>query len=396
VFVEILFFLILLLILAAFVKGSFVFTIFYLFLGAFVISALWNRQAARHLTFERKVEKRFFLGEEIPVKLEIRNTGWLPVPWLYFHESLPVELAGGGVVRRLLSLGGRTRTEFTYNLHAYKRGRYRVGPLSTQFGDTLGLFESREFDGLTDHVVIYPRILPFSDPGLPSRSPQGNLRHHQPLFEDPARPRGKRGYVSGDSLRRVDWKASAATGRLQVKQFEPSISLQTAIFLGLGTDDYTDKNRIDSSELAIVIAASLASWLVSRKQSVGLVTNGRDAGAGDRAIQPLPIRKGRGHLMRLLELLACVQTAPDSTITARLRDETPHLPWGTTLVVITGRVDETLFDQLFAVRRRGQNVVLVIAGRASGVQKARQQAGQFGFPVHIFPDEKSLDAWRAL
>ena len=49
---------------------------------------------------------------------------------------------------------------------------------------------------------------------LPSHSPLGTLRHTQPIFEDPSRVTGKRDYISGDSLRRVDWKATAATGRL--------------------------------------------------------------------------------------------------------------------------------------------------------------------------------------
>jgi hypothetical protein len=90
---------------------------------------------------------------------------------------------------------------------------------------------------------------------LPSRSPIGTLRHTQPIFEDPSRVRGKRDYTTGDSLRRVDWKATATTGRLQVKQFEPSIALETALFLNLNADEYLQRTRLDATELAIVIAA---------------------------------------------------------------------------------------------------------------------------------------------
>jgi uncharacterized protein (DUF58 family) len=391
---EILLFLILLLVLAAYVKGGFVFTIFYLFLGVYLISLFWNRQAAKKLIFQRKLEKRAFLGEEIPVKLEIRNDGWLPIPWLYFYESLPVELSAGSSIRHLLSLGPRARAEFNYSLHAYKRGYYRVGPLSTKFGDTLGLVESQEYDGLTDSVIVYPRIIPLSKLHIPSRSPQGTLRYHQPIFEDPTRVRGKREYVAGDSLRRVDWKASAATGHLQVKQYEPSIALQTTIFLGLSANDYPDKQRIDSTELAIVIAASVANWIIANKQSVGLVTNGTDALTEKRVPQPLPARKGRTHLIHILELLSRLQSADTPAITRLLGNETARLPWGTTVIVVTGHVDDALFDELFQVRRRGQIVDLIIAGRASSVQKARQQAEQFGFPVHALPDEKSLELWR--
>ena len=86
--------------------------------------------------------------------------------------------------------------------------------------------------------------------------------------------RGKRDYVASDSLRRMNWKASASTGRLQIKQFEPSIALQTEIFLNLNASEYVTKHRIDATELAIVVAASLANWAVIQKQAVGLTTNG--------------------------------------------------------------------------------------------------------------------------
>ena len=144
-----------------------------------------------------------------------------------------------------------------------------------------------------EHLVIYPRIVPFTSVEIPSHSPQGTLRHHLPLFEDPTRVFGKRGYLSGDSLRRIDWKASASSGRLQVKLFEPSIALETFIVLNLNAEDYYYRTRIDSTELAIVIAASVSNWIVGKKQMVGMMVNGRDPLADDGRPQTNPPRKGK-------------------------------------------------------------------------------------------------------
>ena len=55
--------------------------------------------------------------------------------------------------------------------------------------------------------------------------------------------------------------STAVAGRLQVKLFEPSIALETAIFLDLDANVYSLRARYDISELAIVIAASLANWV---------------------------------------------------------------------------------------------------------------------------------------
>ena len=379
---------------AALVNGGFAFTIIYLFLGIYIISLVWTQQSAKNISCERKFERRAFWGEDILVRLEIRNNGWLPIPWLLVYESLPVELAAGSAIKRVLSLGPHGKTEVVYKLGAYKRGYYPVGPFTTKLGDTLGLADIQELEKQPESITVYPRIFPITNPNLPSRSPLGNLRHHLPIFEDPSRVRGKRDYVASDSLRRVDWKASASTGRLQVKQFEPSIALQTVIFLNMNASEYGIRHRIDATELAIVIAASLANWAVAQKQAVGLTTNGVDGHAEALSVQPLPSRKGRGQLIHILDLLARLQTSDNRRLTDLLSQETPKLPWGTTVVIISGQIDEALFDEIFQIQRRGQNVVMVLAGLGGNIKYARQQARRFGFPIYAFPNEKSLNVWR--
>jgi uncharacterized protein (DUF58 family) len=386
--------LVVLLFVAAIVKGGFAFTIFYLFLGVYIISLVWTRHSAANLTCERKFEKRAFWGEEVPVSLQIKNKGWLPIPWLYIYESLPTELSGGSFVKRVFSLGPHGAKEIQYRLSAFKRGHYAVGPFTTKYGDTLGLADVQELEKQADYITVYPRIIPLAGVDLPSRSPIGTLKHHQPIFEDPSRVRGKRDYTASDSLRRVDWKASAAAGRLLVKQFEPSISLQTSIFVNLNYREYP-RHHIDATELSIVVAASLANWVVEQKQSVGLVSNGRmDSHAKNVRLQPIFPRKGRSQLIRILDTLARIQGQDSEPIKSLLSRETPNLPWGTTIVVITGEVNEPLFDELFAMKRRGQNVTLIITGHSANIRLARQQARQFGFPIYAFPNEKGLDMWR--
>ena len=386
--------LVLLLMAAAFVKGGFAFTIIYLFLGIYIVSIFWTRQSAINISCVRKFEKRIFLGEEVSVQLEIHNRGWLPIPWLYIYESLPVELAAGSSIKRVVSLGPHGKAVIFYKLNAYKRGYYPVGPFTTKFGDTLGLADVQELERQPDFITVYPHIITFTNAHLPSRSPLGTMRHQQPIFEDPSRVRGKRDYVASDSLRRVDWKASASTGRLQIKQFEPSIALQTVIFLNLNGSEYNTRNRIDATELAIVVAASLANWAVIQKQAVGLTTNGIDSHSNNQAVQPIPSRKGRGHLIHILDLLARIQTAETRSLTEMLSKETPNLPWGTTVVIITGSIDEKLFDEIFQIKRRGQSVVLIITGLGANIMRASRQAKRFGFPIYTFPNEKSLDIWK--
>ena len=379
---------------AALVRGDFAFTVLYLVFGAAFFGWWWSNRALKRLGYRRIFEPRAFLGEEVPVRLELANVGWLPLAWLHFRESLPITLSIPNAVNQVIDLKAHGRSHVDYVLHARKRGYYPIGPLYLSSGDILGLSAEQQKIGRVDYLTVYPLIVPFTHLKLPSRSPQGTLRHNQPIFEDPTRVLSKRDYVAGDSLRRVDWKATATTGRLQVKQFEPSIALETAIFLNLNPTEYHTQYFIDATELSIVIAASLANWVVQHKQTVGLVTNGIDPLSSEKIIQPILPRKGRGQLMRILDVLARVQTNETTPIADVLRRESHQLSWGTTIVLVTGQADEALFDELFQVRRRGQTVVLVIAGRVSGVREILNQAEHFGFEAYAFQNEVELDAWR--
>ena len=249
-------------------------------------------------------------------------------------------------------------------------------------------------EGQAEYLTVYPKVIPLSHMKFPSHSPMGSLRHTQPIFEDPTRVMGKRDYIAGDSLRRVDWKTTAVTGRMQVKLFEPSISLETMTFLDLKIQSYHYRARIDSTELAIVIAASISNWIIDKGQTVGLCTNGEDPLAVDGKAQLLPSRGGKTHLIRVLETLARIQTSDDREIlAAQIQNHRVHLPWGTTLIVITGSVGDTLLNELYQARRAGLNAVIIISGRAVGVKDIRTRAGYFGIPVIPIADENDLERW---
>jgi uncharacterized protein (DUF58 family) len=367
--------LITLIFIAAFMRDDFAFSLVYLFLGTILLGSWWSRKSITQVDYKRQFNDHAFIGEKIKVNLELRNQGWLPVPWVRIHEGLPVALSGPDSFQRVTSLGPRAETRLEYTLEARKRGYYSVGPIYISTGDILGLGSSLRMEGGAEYLTVYPKIVPLTSVTIPSSSPQGTLRHTQPIFEDPTRVMGKRDYVAGDSLRRVDWKSTATTGRMQVKIFEPSIALETVIFLNLRAEDYHYRMRIDSTELAIVIAASISNWVVDKGQSVGLSVNGVDPLMSDGSPRFVPPRKGKGHLMRILETLARVEDYENlATLPQAIRSQRYHLSWGTTLIVITSQVEDDLLDELYQARRSGQNVVLVLAGHVVSFQEIRNRA----------------------
>jgi uncharacterized protein (DUF58 family) len=260
-------------------------------------------------------------------------------------------------------------------------------------GDILGLSKSLQAENRAEHVVVYPKIVPFTSVEIPSYSPHGTLRHALPLFEDPTRVFGKREYISGDSLRRIDWKSSASAGQLQVRLFEPAIALETFVVLDLNAEDYYYRTRVDSMELAVVIAASISNWIIGKKQIVGMLVNGRDPLSTNSQPQAIPLRKGKLHLMRLLETLARSEVIDDSALVPLIQQQRYRLAWGTTVIVITGQARDDLLDELYQARRGGQNAILILAGRNVSDEAVIRRAKIFDIPVYSIMTERDLKIW---
>jgi uncharacterized protein (DUF58 family) len=355
------------------------------------------------------------------VTVRLANTGRLPLPWIRLDESIPLRLRGGEPPRRVVTLGGRETTEFVYHILARRRGYYRIGPLTIGAGDQFGFGENSA--GLpADYLTVYPRIIPLSRLGLPSRLPFGTVQSRQRLFEDPARPAGIRDYRSGDSLRHINWKVSAHTERLAVKTFQPAISLETALLLNLDVRDYERRERFTGPEWAIEVAASLAAHLVEGRQPVGLITNGADPlrpaeGQGDTLLAfdeesgrllmrrpaegrlanlpaPIPPRPGRAHLRKVLELLARVEAAESVTFTSFAPAACAQLSWGVTVLAVSPRGDEPTCRMLHRLLRAGYNPVLIVIQPVPDFGQVQERARRLGFRAFYVPEQRDLKVWQ--
>jgi uncharacterized protein (DUF58 family) len=395
----ILVFLLVLLAVAFFTKADLFFYLLYAFFGVYALGRLWARHSIRSIAIRRHHDQRVFLGQTFTVRVEVRNQSRLPVLWVSLQDRVPGELVSGAGFQQVVSLLPHERLDLSYNLHGRRRGYYRLGPLVSLGGDLLGSVTYEGQQAQDDFVVVYPRIVALSELGFPSQSPFGTLPSRERIFEDPTRIQGVRSYQPGDPLKRIDWKTSARVGWLQVRRYEPAIALETAIFLNLNGADYSFTYRSQATELAIVAAASVAVHLIEKRQAVGLITNGTDPLANAPGSMPsLPLRKGREHLMHILDLLARIETTPERDGTTPflelLNRKSPGLSWGSTVVVMTAAEVEGLLDTLLALRRRGMVVILVSTCPHRGFALTAQRADRAGIQALQIWTEKDLDVWR--
>ena len=334
-------------------------------------AVLWSRWSLRRLTYERYVpEDHAFSGEHLPVTLRITNRKPLPLPWVETRDNVPESLVGerdgferGHIGVNTLSFDWRTavgayeRVSRELSLDCPARGVYRLGPVTVRSGDPFGFFPSERSDDRRTNVVVYPRTVDPGDLQLPWRRPLGENQHGLTEFEDPGRVAGNRDYRPGDSLRRIDWNATARLGKLQSRVYLPTSSLQLLICLNTQTvvpawSGYVAENL----EHAVIVAASIAHDAYDHRYAVGLVANGSMPDA-DRSIRIAPGRRPE-QFIRMLEALAVITPFVLEPLATVLDREEHRLRIGTTVVVLTSVMPDDLASTLLRLRRRGHQVVV--------------------------------------
>ena len=347
-----------------------------LIISAFLLTSvslalLWTRSSLKAVSFERTMGvRRAFPGEFVELTLRIANEKLLPLGWLSVEDrwSLALPLQDGeifpspsgqmGFFRSAFSVRWFERVNRRYRLLCTRRGYYPFGPARLRSGDIWGLFRQDLVQENLDWLIVYPQVLPLQALGFPPKEPLGETKATWRIFEDPSRAVGIRDLRPEDGFRHIHWKASARRQELQVKVFEPTTSRNLVVFLNVATfERYWEGTRPLLLEKAIAVAASIASHGVEDRFLVGLMANGSIPHA-DQPIKVLPSRRP-DQLARVLEALAAVTSFTTSTLEALLLAESPRLPWGATLVVVTALVTEDLLSALVRLRDVGRRLVLV-------------------------------------
>jgi uncharacterized protein (DUF58 family) len=370
--------------------------IFYL---AYVVAGVWlfsNWSVRRSLHFvdvKRSMLDKAFVGQKIPITVEITNRSRVPLPWMVLEERVPLDLRDIADYRMALSAGGRSTITHSYTIIAKRRGYFALGPLSLRSGDLFGFVEANWEEVAPRYVTVYPLIFPLGRLGLPSRIPVGGRTSTQRLYEDPARLAGVRAYVAGDSQRRIHWKASAHANELLVKKYQPAIGLNCMIALDFSRPAYSRGNVSSVSEWAVSIVASVAAAVTESRQPVGLLCRGIDAasGAANASPLPLPARTGQAQLTAILSTLARLELRDDdSSFATWLTPLLAEQEWGTTVVVVTPQASEELLWALHLAMRRGSTILLLLCGEQPDARTLGAKAKRLGIDYHQTLWEKDI------
>lgn len=169
-----------------------------------------------------------FCGETAHFPLYFRNSGRQPRHQLWLRDGHGASVA--------FDVPAQQETEVAFPLAATRRGWLQPGRLTLYTEFPLGLFHAWSYLHFDTRCLVYPKPL---DEALlpPGDAPDGTGRRSIAGDDDFA---GLRGYVEGDALPRIAWKAFAREQGLQVKQFSAQAGEELWLDLAAAPDADTE------------------------------------------------------------------------------------------------------------------------------------------------------------
>lgn len=360
-------------------------------------SWLWARYSLDNVEYSRSLSsERLFSGETVTMNFSVINRKLLPLAWLDVEDQvgdklkvlerdiLPSGIPGVDVLRITTSARWYERITWTIEIECPTRGYHALGPVTLRSGDLFGFFTRRETIPNEAHLTVYPRLVSLDDVSIPARHLFGDQRIRRQIITDPSRTAGVRDYRPEDSIRFINWKATARVQSLQTKVFEPTTEVQFGVFLNLDTfEHYWEGLDYERAEGAIVVAASIAMQALQERHVVGMYANGVVGGSD----QPLRVRASRNPNQHEEILTGLAKLSPIASVNfpRLLRSETTRFPWGSTIVIITGIMTDPIASVMAEMAAEGHRVVVLAIGDDVQVPPMRG--------VSVFPiDQERLSA----
>ena len=333
----------------------------YALIAVIIFNKIFIENIRKNLNIRRFMDThRVFSGLSELTSLIISNDSPFPVHAIQITDYSDLNISVQQSHQFFFSLkSGENRLE-SYPIHGRKRGKYIVGPSTVRFNDLINLFSFAQESDTTKEIIVFPTLYNIANMPFKSMQPYGAIKNPMPIFEDPSLISGMREYQFGDEIKNINWKVSARFDKLYVNTHQPSISSASLIMLNLMEDEFQFRNRDYYIEQSISIAASLVKKLFLYKQEVGLISNCRM----DKIDSTLftGINKGEAHFTNILTELAVIEANKKIPFKNLLDPSELGLSWGTSLYILTPRLDEVSLFRLVDLYQGSHSITIINTG----------------------------------
>ena len=303
-------------------------------LSLWIVAALCLPFARPAVRLTARMPDRIGAGETLTAYLQVTHTG-RGLDLFVMAHGLPAGIEAvhpQGVP--LPALSGDKTSEVTLELRCLRRGVYELPGFRVCSDFPFGLLCAYRVFGPPRSLLVSPRFAPLHrltvapgrryHPGGVSLAP--NLGESREFV-------GSRPFREGDSVRNIDWAATARLDSLIVREYCQEYSHRVAVIL----DTFVprgDEARREDFERAVSLAAAVSDYLSRHESLVALLV------AGPEIYHPA---EGRSLAAadEVLEILACVGPCPHETLIALEPEIGEHLPQITMVMCLFLDWDET-------------------------------------------------------
>ncbi len=333
----------------------------------------WNKRLSVSVRFSQHAITEQEEGELLET---ICNQKWLPLPMLRvkFEADRHLDFQQEGnlsvtdrcykndiftammwqkITRRLKFVGRR-------------RGFYTIQQLAV---DSTDLFMEKHLgmDCPCDTwLYVYPGQADARRLLIPFRKMMGDILTRTYTYEDPFEFQGIRPYQPFDSMRDVNWKASARTGELRTNVHGHTVRQEVCLLLNLKPESMMEYRQLQEESIRIV--NSLAGMFLAQGIPVGIYSNAKDLLSQKELV--LPSGGDRQHLNRVRENLSRLDLSLEMEDFGDFFECCKARQQGQTLYVLVSASQRDDVTQLYAA----------LAGQSPG--------SQWILPLHPWMEQK--------
>lgn len=345
------------------------------FLVAVAVSWVLVQVAARTLVVSRTLDPpQPLAGDTLRIRVDVANGSVLPGLQVTVHDAAG-GLGGGVLPLDFESMPSRGALTAVAGPWPARRGVHRLPGLRVDAEDPLGLVGIALKPGDALDLTIYPRLTSLRSCSLLTKVGRRRGHGRQAVSSlGAAELRGIRPHNPGEPLNHVDWKATARTGQLMLREMDDPTTGDVSIVLDASASRVAGSLPDTNFEAAVRVAGSVAACALSSGSTVVLLRQDD----GWRRARLTPHGDGR---RRLLDLLARAATHDDSSPTPSLQallDAPAPATRSRVLTLVVLGLDERLSRSIVALRRSGARIAVVhVAGSGfAGVPATTDERAQ--------------------
>lgn len=281
-------------------------------LMAWKLQSIYVRNWNKGITAEIDISQNEVLpGTEIILTETITNRKWLPLPIIKVKFEVDKSFIFAESVENTNATDKNYKSD-AFSILCYQRIIRRIPVTCTKRGyywlesmDVVStdIWMDRVLGAMypiQKSITVYPKPITTEQIDIVYQGIMGEVLTRQYIYDDPFEFRGIREYQSYDSMKLINWKASAKTGEWKVNMHDFTIRQEICILLNLESEGIWEYEEL--KETSISLANALANRLSRQGISVSIISNGID-GMTQQAVR-IESGSDEGHRQHMLLTLS--------------------------------------------------------------------------------------------